>query len=94
MGWGTAPRGVPHRLPPRPPLTPGPADHDLLERANRALGRTGARETGLSAPTVAAAFTRMIELELLREITGRKRDRLFAYDPSLALLAQGAEPLR
>ncbi len=68
--------------------------HEVMQKRPLLSVQAGARETGLSAPTVGAAFARMIDLGLLREITGRKRDRLFAYDPYLALLAQGTEPLR
>ena len=50
--------------------------------------------TGLTDPTVASALSRMEDMGIVRELTGRKRDRLYAYDPYLALLAEGTEPLR
>lgn len=56
------------------------------------IGR-GAERTGLSQPTVSASLQRMTDLGMVREITGRQRDRLFAYDPYLQLLAEGTEPL-
>ena len=39
----------------------------------------------LTAPTVGAAVDRLMGLELLREITGRGRDRVFVYTPAVAV---------
>jgi len=36
----------------------------------------------------------MTELDLIRELTGRQRDRVFAYWPYLEILSEGTEPLR
>lgn len=36
--------------------------------------------TGLSFPTVSAAMKLLIELDIARELTGRRRNRIFAYD--------------
>ena len=40
---------------------------------------------GLSAPTAGAAMDRLVKAELLREVTGRKRDRVFVYTPAVTL---------
>jgi Fic family protein len=53
-----------------------------------------ARKMSLSAPTVTKSIEHMMKLGLLREITGRQRRRLFVYDPYLAILNEGTEPLR
>jgi len=37
--------------------------------------------------------TRMTDLGMVREITGRKRDRLFAYVPYLQVRSEGTEPI-
>jgi len=50
-----------------------------------------ARNTGLTAPTVAGAITAMTKLGIVQEITGRQRDRQFAYDPYLRILNEGTE---
>jgi Fic family protein len=52
-----------------------------------------AQNVGLSAPTVAKAFDHLIRLAILREITGRERRRLFVYQPYLAILDEGTEPM-
>ena len=49
--------------------------------------------TGLSFPAAAAGMTVLTGLGIARELTGRKRDRVFAYDRYLAVLQEGTEPL-
>lgn len=49
--------------------------------------------TGLSTPTVGRVLERLLELGLVREVTGRKRNQVFAYSEYLATLSEGDEPL-
>ncbi len=49
--------------------------------------------TGASYPTVARAVESLENLGIVREITGRKRERVFAYTRYLAILNEGTEPL-
>lgn len=51
------------------------------------------QSVGLTYPTVSAALERMKELGFVSELTGKKRNRLFAYAPYIAILSEGAEPL-
>ena len=53
-----------------------------------------AQKIGISTPTVAKSLEHMGHLGILREITGRERHRLFAYEPYLAILNEGTEPIR
>ena len=62
----------------------------LVERPVGSIGHL-ARRTGLSAPTVAAALRVLEELDIVREITGRQRGRVFAYERYLAVLREGTE---
>ena len=48
--------------------------------------------TDLSAPTVGAALRMLQRLEIVRELTGKRRNRLFGYDQYVALLAEGTQP--
>ena len=48
----------------------------------------------MTAPTIAAALNRLEKLGLVAETTGRKRDRVFSYAPYLAILSEGAEPIK
>lgn len=49
--------------------------------------------SGLSFPTAGKALEALVELGIAREITGGRRNRLFAYDAYLSILGEGAEPL-
>jgi Fic family protein len=53
-----------------------------------------AKKIGVSAPTVAKSLEYMRQLGILRETTGRERHRLFVYEPYLAILNEGTEPLQ
>ncbi len=48
---------------------------------------------GVTFPTASAAIERLQRLGVLREVTGRRRTRLFAYDAYLKILSEGTEPL-
>lgn len=52
-----------------------------------------AERTGIAYPTAARAVEALARLGIVREITGRSRDRVFAYDGYIAILNEGAEPL-
>lgn len=47
----------------------------------------------LSFPAINQSFGRLEKLGLVREFTGRLRNRLFSYDACLKLLNEGTEPL-
>ena len=50
------------------------------------------RRTNLSFPAVASAMEQFIKHGIAREITGKRRNRLFVYDKYLSILNEGAEP--
>ncbi len=52
-----------------------------------------ARRSGLSFPTAAAGAEALTELGIVRELTGRDRNRVFSYDRYVAILSEGTEPL-
>ena len=47
--------------------------------------------TGLSFPAASKAVERMEGLGIVREISGRRRNRVFAYDRYAAILNEGTE---
>jgi predicted transcriptional regulator len=51
------------------------------------------RRTGLSFPTVSKGMTGLVAFGVARELTGNRRNRVFAYDRYLAILGEGTEPL-
>jgi Fic family protein len=48
--------------------------------------------TGLSFPAVSSAMRLLVEFGIARELTGKRRNRLFMYDRYLAILNEGTEP--
>lgn len=51
------------------------------------------RRTGLSFPTSSKGMTALVNIGLARELTGFRRNRVFAYDNYLAILGEGTEPI-
>ncbi|MGH2830878.1 MAG: Fic family protein, partial [Candidatus Binatia bacterium] len=52
----------------------------------------GVRDTTrLSFPAVSSAMDLLVELGIARELTGKRRNRLFVYDRYLAILNEGSE---
>ena len=51
------------------------------------------RRTDLSFPGATNGMNTLMELGIVRELTGKKRNRIFAYDCYLAILNEGTEPL-
>ncbi len=47
----------------------------------------------VSEPTVATAIGHLERIGVLRELTGRPRSKIFAYDEYLKILSEGTEPL-
>ena len=52
-----------------------------------------ARATGVAYTTAARAVDGLVELGILRELTGRRRGRVFAYSSYLEILSEGGQPL-
>jgi Fic family protein len=63
--------------------------HDLAARVIVFRPAGAARTLDLSEPPVYAAIRRLEELDILREITGRRRGRLYAYKEYLSRLNEG-----
>ena len=51
------------------------------------------RRTGLSFPAAASAMDLLTGLGIARELTGKRRNRLFVYDQYLSTLNEGTEAL-
>ncbi len=52
-----------------------------------------ADRTELTVPTVTSALAHLVDAGIVREITGRPRSRVFAYDRYVRLLSEGATPI-
>lgn len=51
------------------------------------------RRAGLSFPTASKGMAGLVEIGIVRELTGHRRNRVFAYDRYLAILGEGTEPI-
>jgi Fic family protein len=52
-----------------------------------------AHETGLTQPAVTTALNRLAGAGIVREITGKRRGRIYSYEQYLRVLAEGTAPL-
>ena len=51
-----------------------------------------AKATGLTFPTMSRALDTLSGLQITRELTGKRRNRVFVYDRYLSILSEGAQP--
>ncbi len=65
--------------------------HDVLRQRTIVSLPVASRETQLSFRTVSLAMELLVALRMAREITGKRRNRLFVYDQYLAILNEGTE---
>jgi Fic family protein len=68
--------------------------HEYLQKKPITGVRQMEKELRLTYPTVAGALERMKERRIVKELTGFRRNRVFAYAPFVALLSEGTEPIR
>lgn len=64
----------------------------LCERPLTSLKQVCER-TGLSFPAAAKAMHALVHLDIAHEVTGRRRNRVFAYEKYLNILSEGTEAL-
>lgn len=67
--------------------------HEALKARPIASVQEICRRTALSFPAAAAATKTLIQIGIARELTGKRRNRLFSYDAYLAILNEGTEPI-
>lgn len=66
---------------------------EFLQRRPMMTIQAASRELSLSVPTIGKAVEHLIDLGIVREMTGKRRNRLFSYSKYLSLLDRGTEPL-
>jgi len=64
----------------------------VLRRRPLATIESVARDAGMTFPTASRAIETLTRLHIARELTGKQRNRVFAYDGYLAILNEGAQP--
>lgn len=52
-----------------------------------------AKELDISAPTARSALNHLVQLNILKEISHKKRDKIYCYQTYLEILEEGAKPL-
>jgi Fic family protein len=65
--------------------------HELLKHRAVTTISAAAQQAGVSFPTASEALRKLAELGIVREITGRSRDRVFLYSKYLEALNEGAQ---
>jgi len=65
--------------------------YDLLRERPLASLKLASQRTGLSFPAATSGMRVLADLGIAREVTGRRRNRVFAYDRYLAILSEGTE---
>jgi Fic family protein len=68
--------------------------HGVLQKRPVTTIRAAAREIGVSVPTAGKALELLQGAGIVREVTGQRRDRVFAYSSYLKQLEAGTEPLK
>lgn len=66
--------------------------HDLLKERGILSLSAAAEALNVSFPTVTKAIGNLERLGLVREFTGRRKNRIFTYQPYMTLLSEGTEP--
>ncbi len=67
--------------------------HEFLQRRPIVSVETVSHGIGMSPPTVGKALKHLVELGIVREMTGKRRHRLFSYWRYFGVLDRGTEPL-
>jgi Fic family protein len=63
--------------------------HDVLRKRALTSLKQVCRQTGLSFPAASAGMDLLVKLKIASELTGRKRNRVFAYTRYLSILNEG-----
>lgn len=66
--------------------------HELLQNTPFITAALAVERTGLTVPTVNAAFADLTSLGIVEEVTGRRRGRVFSYRACLRILNEGTDP--
>jgi Fic family protein len=67
--------------------------HEVLKERPIVSLQEVSRRSGLSFPTSTSAMKRLADLGIAHELTGRRRNRIFAYSRYLKILGEGTGPI-
>jgi len=66
---------------------------ELMQRNPFVRIRTVAKTLKLTIPTITSALNHLVRLGIVKEISGKRRDRLFAYSRYVNMVGKGTKPL-
>jgi len=67
--------------------------HDLLRHRAMISAINAAKVLDVSVPTTRTALNNLKELGIVKDVSGKGKERLYIYSELIALLEQGAEPI-
>ncbi len=67
--------------------------HEFMQTQPYVRIGTAAKALELTIPTVTSAMNHLVQLAIVKEVSGRSRDRLFAYSRYVNMVSKGTEPL-
>jgi Fic family protein len=65
----------------------------LLKKPYLSIAKV-AEELGISIPSITSTVQKLVDIGVLKEMTGKSRNRIFAYGAYLDILAAGTDPIR
>lgn len=68
--------------------------HEYMQKKPLFSVAQAMKALAMTAPAIGASVARMESLGMVRETTGKKRDRIYSYAPYLTILGEGAEPIK
>jgi Fic family protein len=68
--------------------------HDALKMRPLLSVQDACARTALSFPAAGSALDTLVKLGIARELTGKRRNRVFAYDRYLSIMSEGTETTR
>lgn len=74
------------------PATSALRVHQLIQRKPIISVPAASAQLGISIPTIRKSTHHLINLGILREVTGKQRGQVFVYDKYLEILNRGTEP--
>jgi Fic family protein len=67
--------------------------HEFIQTSPYFRIRTAAKALELTVPTVTKALSHLVRLGIVKEVSGRHRDRLFGYSRYVNIVSEGTNPL-
>jgi Fic family protein len=67
--------------------------HEFMQANPYVRIRTAAKALKLTVPTVTSSLNHLVRMGIVKEVSGKHRDRLFAYSRYINMVSEGTNPL-